>query len=51
MSAWHGRLRVQHADGSMRNSAFRVNQMPSVLLYHRSEHFDPKRFVDEDVVC
>ena len=34
----------------MAPSAFRVRQMPSVLLYRRSEKFDPERFLDEDVV-
>lgn len=51
MSAWNERLRIQKPDGSMAASAFRVKQMPSVLLYRRSEHFDHRRFLDEDVVC
>lgn len=51
MSAWNERLRIQKPDGVMANSAFRVKQMPSVLLYRRSEHFDHRRFLEEDVVC
>lgn len=35
MSAWNGRLRIQKANGTMHPSAFRVKQMPSVLLYRR----------------
>jgi hypothetical protein len=51
MSHWSERLRIQRPDGTMAPSAFRVKQMPSVLLYRRSEHFDHRRFLDEDVVC
>lgn len=51
MSLWNERLRIQKPDGSMAASAFRVKQMPSVLLYRRSERFDHRRFLDEDVVC
>ncbi len=29
---WDKRLRIQGPDGAMRNSAFRVRQMPSVML-------------------
>ena len=45
------RLHIQKPGGTMAPSAFRVRQMPSVLLYRRSEKFDPERFLDEDVVC
>lgn len=55
MSAWNERLRIQktapNGGVAMAASAFRVKQMPSVLLYRRSEHFDHRRFLDEDVVC
>ena len=51
MSAWNGRLRIQKPNGTMKPSAFRVKQMPSVLLYRRGEHFDHRRFLDEDTVC
>jgi len=51
MELWNVRLRVRKADGTMRPSAFRVCQMPGVLLYRRSERFDPTTFLDEDVVC
>ncbi|MBX3372599.1 MAG: hypothetical protein KF817_02085 [Phycisphaeraceae bacterium] len=51
MSAWNERLRIQKPNGAMAASAFRVKQIPSVLLYRRSEHFDHRRFLDEDVVC
>ncbi|MCI0364952.1 MAG: hypothetical protein L0219_13825 [Phycisphaerales bacterium] len=51
MSAWNERLRIQKPDGVMANSAFRVKHMPSVLLYRRSEYFDHRRFLEEDVVC
>lgn len=51
MSSWNGRLRIQKPNGTMKPSAFRVKQMPSVLLYRRSEHFDHRKFLDEDVVC
>jgi len=51
MSNWNCRLRVQNPNGGMRASAFRVKQMPSVLLYRRSEHFDHRNFLDEDAVC
>jgi len=51
MSLWNDRLRIQKPGGTMAASAFRVRQMPSVLLYRRSEKFDPERFLEEDVVC
>jgi len=51
MANWNGRLRIQKPDGTMAPSAFRVKQMPSVLLYRRSEHFDHRHFLDEDTVC
>jgi hypothetical protein len=51
MSSWNARLRIQKPNGTMRPSAFRVKQMPSVLLYRRSEHFDHRQFLDEDAVC
>lgn len=51
MAHWNGRLRIQKQSGQMAQSAFRVKQMPSVLLYRRSEYFDHRRFLDEDVVC
>ncbi len=51
MAHWNGRLRIQKPNGAMKPSAFRVNQMPSVLLYRRGEHFDHRTFLDEDIVC
>lgn len=51
MAHWNARLRIQKHGGQMAKSAFRVKQMPSVLLYRRSEHFDHRRFLDEDTVC
>ena len=51
MANWNARLRIQRLDGTMKPSAFRVRQMPSVLLYRRGEHFDHRRFLDEDTVC
>jgi hypothetical protein len=51
MANWNARLRIQKPGGRMAPSAFRVRQMPSVLLYRRSEHFDHRRFLDEDAVC
>ncbi|RMH50629.1 MAG: hypothetical protein D6685_17945 [Bacteroidetes bacterium] len=51
MANWNARLRIQKPGGRMAPSAFRVRQMPSVLLYRRSEHFDHRRFLDEDTVC
>lgn len=51
MANWNARLRIQRANGQMAKSAFRVKQMPSVLLYRRGEHFDHRRFLDDDTVC
>ena len=51
MALWNKRLRIQRPCGTLAPSAFRVRQMPSVLFYRRSEHFDPRRFLDEDVIC
>ena len=51
MSCWNGRLRIQKLNGTMKPSAFRVKQMPSVFLYRRGEHFDHKKFLDEDTIC
>ena len=50
MSLWNERLRIQKPNGQMAASAFRVKQMPSVLLYRRSERFDHKRFLDEELI-
>ncbi len=47
---WDKRLRVQKPDGSMRPSAFRVRQMPSVLFFRRADHFDHERFLTGDSV-
>jgi len=44
------RLRIQKPDGSMQPSAFHVSQMPSVLFYRRSNHFDHERFLTGDSV-
>jgi hypothetical protein len=47
---WGRKLRVQAADGTMRDSVFRVAQMPSVLFYRRVNHFDHERFLTADSV-
>ena len=47
---WDKRLRIQGADGVMRNSAFRVRQMPSVMFFRRADHFDHERFLTGDSV-
>ena len=47
---WDKRLRIQNPDGTMRNSAFRVRQMPSVLFFRRADHFDHERFLTGDSV-
>jgi len=44
------KLRIQNSDGSMQPSAFHVSQMPSVLFYRRSNHFDHERFLTSDSV-
>jgi len=51
MAHWNARLRIRREDGRMADSAFRVRQMPSVLLFRRGEHFDHRTFLDEDTVC
>jgi len=50
MCHWARSLRIQAKDGTMRQSAFRVCQMPSVLFYRRSNHFDHERFLTGDTV-
>jgi len=47
---WGRKLRIQANDGAMRDSAYRVAQMPSVLFFRRSNHFDHKRFLTSDTV-
>ena len=47
---WDKRLRIQNPDGSMRNSAFRVKQMPGVLFFRRADHFDHDRFLTGDSI-
>ncbi len=47
---WDKRLRIQGPDGAMRNSAFRVRQMPSVMFFRRADHFDHERFLTGDSV-
>ncbi|MGE0464392.1 MAG: hypothetical protein AB7Q16_23740, partial [Vicinamibacterales bacterium] len=47
---WDRRLRIQNADGTMRNSAFRVRQMPGVLFFRRADHFDHERFLTGDSI-
>ena len=47
---WGRKLRIQAKDGTMRDSAFRVAQMPSVLFFRRSNHFDHERFLTCDTV-
>ena len=47
---WGRRLRIQAVDGTMRDSAYRVAQMPSVLFFRRSNHFDHERFLTGDAV-
>jgi hypothetical protein len=50
VSHFDKRLRVQNPDGSFRASAFKVRQMPSVLFYRRSDHFDHSRFLKSDTI-
>jgi len=47
---WGRKLRIQVSDGTMRDSAYRVAQMPSVLFFRRSNHFDHERFLTGDTV-
>ncbi len=47
---WGRKLRIQATDGTMRDSAYRVAQMPSVLFFRRSNHFDHERFLTGDTV-
>ena len=47
---WARKLRIQASDGTMRDSAYRVAQMPSVLFFRRSNHFDHERFLTGDTV-
>jgi len=47
---WGRKLRIQAKDGTMRDSVFRVAQMPSVLFFRRSNHFDHERFLTGDTV-
>jgi hypothetical protein len=48
---WDKRLRIQNPDGTMRNSAFRVRQMPGVLFFRRADHFDHERFLTGDSIA
>jgi len=50
VSHFDKRLRVQNPDGSFRASAFKVRQMPGVLFYRRSDHFDHGRFLKNDTI-
>jgi len=47
---WGRKLRIQANDGTLRDSAYRVAQMPSVLFFRRSNHFDHERFLTGDTV-
>ncbi|MEZ6233401.1 MAG: hypothetical protein R3B68_04355 [Phycisphaerales bacterium] len=47
---WAKRLRIQVADGTMRDSAFKVHQMPGVLFFRRADHFDHERFLTGDSI-
>lgn len=47
---WGRKLRIQAGDVIMRDSAYRVAQMPSVLFFRRSNHFDHERFLTGDTV-
>jgi len=47
---WSKRLRIQNPDGTMRPSAFKVHQMPSVLFFRRADHFDHERFLTGDSI-
>jgi len=47
---WGRKLRIQAKDGTMRDSTFQVAQMPSVLFFRRSNHFDHERFLTGDTV-
>lgn len=51
MVHWNAHLRTRQSDGKLVKSQSRVKQMPSVLLYRRNEHFDHRRFLDEDTIC
>lgn len=48
---WSKRLRVQNPDGTMRDSAFKVHQMPGVLFFRRADHFDHERFLTGDSIA
>jgi len=50
VSHFDKRRRVQNPDGSFRASAFKVRQMPGVLFYRRSDHFDHGRFLKSDTI-
>jgi len=51
---WSKRLRIQttdrHGGVTMRDSAFKVHQMPSVLFFRRADHFDHERFLTGDSI-
>ncbi|MEO0715395.1 MAG: hypothetical protein AAFY58_00240 [Planctomycetota bacterium] len=47
---WGRKLRIKAKNGSLRDSSFRVAQMPSVLFFRRSNHFDHERFLAGDTV-
>jgi len=47
---WAKRLRIQKADGAMRDSAFKVHQMPGVFFFRRADHFDHERFLTGDSI-
>ena len=47
---WDKRLKVMNPDGTLRNSAFKVHQMPGVMFFRRSDHFDHERFLTGDTI-
>jgi hypothetical protein len=50
MCAWAGALREGREGGEPLPSSLTVEQMPGVLLYRRSDHFDPATFLEGDTV-
>lgn len=44
------RLGVQQPDGTIRDSAYKVSQMPSVLAFRRADAFDHRTFLVDDSV-
>ena len=47
---WNSRLRVALGEGRFRQSQFRVADMPGVLMYRRTDHFDHRTFLRADTI-